>query len=220
MTTTPLEQARFNMVQQQIRPWEVFDRRVLDLLEELPRDAFVPEQQRALAYADVELPIGQGQRMMFPRVEARLLQALDIQPGERVLEIGTGSGFLTACLAKLGGEVVSLDSRAEFTKLAAERLAAQQVDNVELRTVDALAAPIEGGPFDIIAVTGSLPALPDSLRDQLAIGGRLFAVLGEAPTMEATLITRTSEHGWRSEGVFETELAPLDNAPVLERFEF
>jgi len=218
--TDTLNQARFNMVQQQIRPWEVFDRRVLGLLEQLPRDAFVSEQQQGLAYADAELPIGHGQQMMFPRVEARLLQALNIAPGDRILEIGSGSGFVTACLAKLGSQVVSIEIHADLAEQAAKRLAEHQISNVDLRTADALAGPIDGGPFDAIAITGSLPRLPEMLQQQLTIGGRLFVVVGESPAMEATLVTRTGEKDWRSEGLFETDLAALENVAVEARFQF
>ena len=220
MNIDSLERARFNMVQQQIRPWEVFDRRVLALINEVPRDQFVERAYVGLAYADIEIPLGHGQRMMFPRVEARLLQALDVKPGDKILEIGTGSGYLTACLAKLGGQVISLDIHEDFTAQARTRLDAQDIGNVELITADALAAVIPGGPFDVMAVTGSLPERPDSLKQQLAIGGRLLAVIGEPPAMEACLITRVGEDAWRSEGLFETELTLLKNAPRVERFEF
>ncbi len=212
--------ARHNMVEQQIRPWEVFDRRVLDLIEALPREAFVPEAYRGLAYADIEIPLGHGQRMMFPRVEARLLQALDLQPGDRILEIGTGSGYVTACLAKLGGEVTSIDIHAEFTDQAAGRLQAQEIQGVNLLSGDGLADGIEGGPFDVIAVTGSLPALPDSLKQQLKVGGRLFAIIGQSPVMEATLITRTGDDAWQEEYLFETDLPALENAPKPSHFQF
>ena len=220
MNVDSLEQARFNMVQQQIRPWEVLDQRVLDLINQIPRDQFVPEAYRGLAYADIEVPIGHGQQMMFPRVEARLLQSLDVKPNDKILEIGSGSGYLTACLANLGGQVTSLDIHEDFTGAVRARLDAQGIGNVELRTADGLAGEIAGGPFDVIAVTGSLPEVPDALKQQLTIGGRLFAVTGEAPAMEASLITRVGEDAWRSEGLFETELAALENAARTERFQF
>ncbi len=220
MITDTLEQARFNMVQQQVRPWDVLDQRVLDLLQQIPRDQFVPTEYRNLAYADIETPIGNGQRMMFPRIEGRMLQALDIRPDDRILEIGTGSGYVTACLAKLGGEVISLDIRPEFTEQARSRLEAQGIKNVELRSDDGLAGRTEGGPFDVIAVTGSLPESPESLERQLNLDGRLFAVIGQAPTMEATLVTRVGEESWRSEEVFETVLAPLENLPSRSQFHF
>jgi len=220
MNADSLERARFNMVQQQIRPWEVLDQRVLNLINEIPRDQFVEETYRGLAYADIEIPIGHGQQMMFPRVEARLLQALDVKPTDKILEIGTGSGYLTACLAKLGGQVISLDIHEDFTTRTRARLDAQGIGNVELRTADGLAADVPGGPFDVIAVTGSLPQLPDRLKRQLTVGGRLFVVTGEAPAMEASLITRVGEEAWRSEGLFETELAGLKNAEATEHFVF
>ena len=220
MITDNLAQARFNMVQQQIRPWEVFDQRVLMLIDTLPRDAFVPEQFQQLAYSDIEIPLGDGQQMMFPRVEARLLQALDIQPTDNILEVGTGSGYLTACLAKLGGKVTSLEIRPDLSVQAGARLKANGVTNVELRTGDALSGVIDGGPFDVIAVTGSLPEGSDLLKRQLKPGGRMFAVSGEGTVMEATLITRTGEDSWHTEDLFETQLAALDNAPQPDHFRF
>ena len=220
MTTDSLEHARFNMVQQQIRPWEVIDQRVLETLGTLPREAFVPDAYKGLAYADIEIPLALGQKMMFPKIEGRLLQALNIQQGDSILEIGTGSGYLTACLAHLGGKVISLDIHQEFIDSAKAALAGQGFDNVELRCADALAGGIAGAPFDVIAVTGSLSEVPDSWKQMLSIGGRMFIVCDEAPAMEATLITRTGENGWRSEGLFETGLSALENAPARDRFEF
>lgn len=220
MIASTFEQARFNMVQQQIRPWEVLDQRVLALINEIPRELFVPDEYRGLAYADIEIPIGQGQRMMFPRVEARMLQALDVQPTDRVLEIGTGSGYVTTCLSKLGGKLISLDIHAQFTEQAREPLQTQGCVNAQLRTADGLEGVVEGGPFDVIAVTGSLAEIPDQLKSQLNIGGRMFLVTGAAPAMEANLVTRVGDSAWRVEGLFETELQPLINAPEKDLFEF
>jgi len=214
------EHARFNMVEQQVRPWDVFDRRVLNLIETLPRDAFVPEQYKGLAYADIEIPIGHGQHMMFPRVEARMLQALDAQPGEKVLEIGTGSGYVTACLAHLGGQVTSLEIHPDLIEQAQATLDANDINGVQLHCRNALEGMGENSTFDVIAVTGSLPFLPDSLRQQLNVGGRMFVVTGEAPVMEAELITRVSGDAWSSEGLFETVLAPLEQAPRPNYFKF
>ena len=220
MTAFNPDQARFNMVEQQVRPWEVFDRRVLDLIEELPRDAFVPEQYRHLAYADIEVPLGHGQHMMFPRVEARMLQALDVQPGDRVLEIGTGSGYVTACLVRLGGRVITLEIHPDLLEQAQEKLTANGIEGVELRCQNGLEGEVVGGPFDVIAVTGSLPFLPDALKEQLSVGGRMFVVTGEAPVMEASLVTRVNGEAWRTEALFETVLTPLEQAPQPSRFDF
>lgn len=220
MTTDRFEHARFNMVQQQIRPWEVLDQRVLETLGALAREVFVPQAYKGLAYADIEIPLAHGQKMMFPKVEGRLLQALNVQPGEKILEIGTGSGYLTACLSHLGGAVVSLDIHQDFVDSAKAALASQGFDKVELRCADALAETIAGGPFDVIAVTGSLAEAPEEWKKLLTIGGRLFVVCDEAPAMEATLITRTGENSWHSEALFETELMPLENAPARNKFTF
>jgi protein-L-isoaspartate(D-aspartate) O-methyltransferase len=217
------EQARFNMVEQQIRPWEIFDPKVLSLLEQMPREAFVPETYRHLAYADIEIPIGQGQRMMYPRMEAKILQSLTLEPGDRVLEVGTGSGFLTACLAQLAARVVSIDIHEEFVEAARQRLRQQGIRNVLLHSGDALGYPLEAdGPYDAIALTGSLPAASqlEPFRRLLKPGGRLFAVIGTPPIMRALLITRTGESGFREEVILETDLAPLENAQQPPAFVF
>jgi len=219
MTSDSLEHARFNMVQQQIRPWEVIDQRVIETLGTLPREAFVPDAYKGLAYADIEIPLARGQKMMFPKIEGRMLQALNIQDGDRILEIGTGSGYLTACLARLGGQVVSLDLHQEFVDRAKATLADQGFDNVELHCADAV-QEVAGGPFDVIAVTGSVSEVPESWKKLLRVGGRMFVVCDDAPAMEATLIIRTGETDWRSEGLFETELTALENIPARDRFEF
>ena len=220
MTSDSLEHARFNMVQQQIRPWEVIDQRVLETLGTLPREVFVPTAYKGLAYADIEVPLAQGQKMMFPKIEGRLLQSLNIRQQDKILEIGTGSGYLTACLARLGGEVVSLDIHREFVDTAQAALTGLGFENVELRCADALADGISGEPFDVIAVTGSVTEVPDAWKALLSIGGRMFIICDDAPVMEATLITRTGENAWRSEGLFETELTALENIPARDRFEF
>jgi protein-L-isoaspartate(D-aspartate) O-methyltransferase len=216
-------QARFNMVEQQIRPWDIFDPKVLSLLEELPREAYVPEAYQHLAYADIEIPIGHGHCMMYPRMEAKLLQSLMLEPSDRVLEVGTGSGFLTTCLARLAGQVVSIDIHEDFIESAAQRLAQQGIKNVALRCGDALATPLEAdGPFDAIALTGSLPTSPqlESFRQQLKPGGRLFAVIGKSPVMRAVLTTRVTETGYREETILETDLTPLENSAQPPEFVF
>jgi len=216
------ETARFNMIQQQIRPWEVLDQRVLEVMQAIPREEFVPDGYRRLAFADTEIPLGNGQSMLAPKIEARLLQALDLRPTDRILEVGTGSGYLTACLARLGGQVLSLEIEPEFTEQARQRLQRLGIDNVELRTADALAEPPVDGAFEAIAITGSLPTeerLAD-FRTRLTFGGRLFVVVGEAPVMTALLVTRVGENEYSREPLFETLLTPLRNAPTPERFVF
>lgn len=215
-----MEKARYNMIEQQIRPWDVMDQGVLDLLMRIPRERFVPEAHHRLAFADVQIPIGFGEVMMAPRVEARLLQALAIRPSDRILEVGTGSGFLTACLASLGEHVVSVDIHREFTDAARDKLAALEIRNVTLETGDAANGWAGHGPFDVIAITGSMPLEPDEHRRELRVGGRLFVVLGKPPVREALLITRTGESHWAREELFETDLPELINAPQPQPFVF
>jgi protein-L-isoaspartate(D-aspartate) O-methyltransferase len=215
-----LEQARHNMIEQQIRTWEVLDQRVLDALEAVPRDAFVPTPYRWLAYADTELPIGEGERMMAPRLEARMVQSLRLRPLDRVLEIGTGSGYVTALLARLAAHVYSVERAEPLAERARVRLATHGVENVTLRVADGSAGWPEHAPYDAIAVTGSLPVLGDALPRQLVVGGRLFVIVGEPPVMEALLITRVREQDWARESLFDTEIAPLRGLPARERFVF
>lgn len=212
--------ARFNMIEQQVRPWDVLEPAVLEVLAAVPREAFVPEGYGALAFADLELPLGHGEAMMAPKLEGRLLQALAPRPGDTVLEIGTGSGFLTACLARLARQVHSVELYGDLLAAARERLAAQGVGNVTLEEGDGARGWERHGPYDVIAVTGSLPLLADELRRQLKVGGRLFAVVGEGPAMAATLITRVAPEGWSAETLFETALKPLANAPRAAAFRF
>ena len=214
-----LEIARRNMVLQQIRPWDVFDERVLSAIQTIPREKFVPEAYLGLAFADIEVPIGHGQAMMAPRVEARMLQSLDVE--HSVLEIGTGSGFVTACLARLGGQVISIDLYEEFIAAARKRLEAVGLGaTTQLRTTDAFSESFDNQQFDRIAVTGSLPDYDKRFEQLLTHGGRLFVVIGQAPAMEATLVTRVDENAWHREGLFETELTSLEHAPQPEQFVF
>ena len=218
MSDVNLQQARHNMVLQQIRPWDVLDQRVLDLLEAMPREDFVPESYRKVAYADINIPLGHAEVMMPPRMEARMLQALNIQPQETVLEIGTGSGFVTALLASLARHVYSVDIHPEFTTAAAQHLSAHGVMNVTLETGDAARGWSHCGQVDVIAITGSLPILPEVFEQSLKPGGRLFAIVGDSPAMEALLITRLSEDEFRRENLFETDLPALRNALQPNRF--
>lgn len=212
--------AREKMIEQQIRAWEVLDPRVLRVFEELPREHFVPETMRSLAYADTQIPLGHGEVMMAPKIEARLLQALDLSPEDRVLEVGTGSGFLTACLAKLAGEVHSADIHADFTRQASTLVHNLGLRKVHFETRDASRLDWVRPSFDVIAVTGSMPLLEPSFLHALAVGGRLFVIVGTDPIMEALLITRTAEDDWTRESLFETHIPPLVNAYSEPGFSF
>ena len=214
------EQARFNMVEQQIRPWEVLDQRVLDLLMSMPREDFVPAPFRKLAFSDTCIPLGHGEVMMPPKVEARLLQALEVQPTDKVLEIGTGSGYLTALLAKSGKHVTSIEIQAEFTCTAEVKFVKHTIANVKLETADGVYGWEREAPYDIIAVTGSVPLLSDHFQRQLTVGGRLFVIVGESPVMDARLVTHVDEYKWTEESLFETDLPALRGAPYSQRFIF
>lgn len=219
MTAFNFETARHNMIEQQIRPWDVLDQRVLDTLARVPREDFVPERYRNLAFSDVAIPLGQGEFMMKPNLEARLLQALAVQPGDNVLEVGTGSGYLTACLAQLATHVVSVDIIPEFTETARDKLKVHSAGNSVLHTGDA-SRGWGGRRYNAIAVTGSVATVADDWRQSLSLGGRLFIVAGQAPAMEALLITRLGEREWIQESLFDTELSPLRNAAPVEAFVF
>ena len=217
---TDFEQARFNMIEQQVRTWEVLDQRVLDTMSRIPRENFVPEQYRSLAFVDTEIPIGNDQVMMSPKVEGRLLQALNITPQDSILEIGTGSGYLTACLASLGKQVTSIDIVPDFTTTAASKLAEQGITNVSLETADVANGISSSEQYDVIAVTGSLPLLQKQFHESLTPGGRLFVIAGKLPIMEALLITRINENNWSQESLFETCIAALEHASRPQGFVF
>ncbi|HET6603349.1 MAG TPA: protein-L-isoaspartate O-methyltransferase [Xanthomonadaceae bacterium] len=212
-----LEQARHAMIQKQVRPWDVLDPRVLETLAAVRREDFVAPGYRKLAFADLALPLEHGQSMMKPVVEGRLLQALDLQPHEEVLEVGTGSGFMTACLASLAREVVSIDIHADFVERARTRLSALGMTNARTSHADALEFD-PGRRFDAVAVTGAVTQVPGAFGDWLRPGGRLFVVRGHAPAMEAVVLTRVGEEHWREESLFETDLDYLIGAAPQPRF--
>lgn len=214
------EQARYNMVEQQIRPWDVLDPGVLELLFEVKREQFVPAPHAALAFADLEIPIGHGESMMQPKVEARILQALALRPGDTVFEVGTGSGYLTALLARRVKHVASAELHEDLHAGAAANLARAGVANATLLRGDSARAPLGESAYDVIVLTGSTPQLPRAFLDRLNPGGRLFAVEGDAPVMKAVVYERgDGEHARRTE-VFETLLKPLVNAQAPARFRF
>ena len=220
MAPMDYELARFNMVEQQIRPWDVLDPRVLDLLRHVKREDFVPANWRDVAFADMEIPLGHGEKMLQPKLEARMLQELELRESDRILEIGTGSGYMTALLARLGGHVYSVEIIPEFTSSAAQRLKSAGVQNVTLETGDGARGWDRHAPYDAIVLTGSVPVLPQAFQKSLSPGGRMIAVVGELPVMEAQLITCVSHGAYNTVGLFETCIAPLRNALQPERFVF
>ena len=215
-----VERARFNMVEQQIRPWEVLDQRVLDLLLELKREEFVPPQYRGLAFSDMEIPVGEGQKMWQPKLEARVLQELMVRKTDRVLEVGTGSGYLTALLSHRAAQVVSVEMNPALAAFGRANLERHGAENIVLETGDAARGWSAHAPYDVIVLTGSTPMLPQALAAQLAPLGRLFAVVGELPVMSARLVHAPAPSAWNATDLFETVLAPLVNAERAPRFRF
>jgi len=213
-----LETARRNMVENQVRPWEVLDARVLSVLSALPRDAFVQPAYKAMAYADVALPLGHDEVMWKPILEGRALQALLPLPGERILEIGTGSGYFAACLAKLGAQVTSIDRRADFVDAARTRLRTLAIGNVECLQADAFTEFRPAQPFDAIAVTGAVAELPPLFGGWLKPAGRMFVIRGAEPAMQALLLQRAADGGWIEERLFETDVPYLAGAEPKPAF--
>lgn len=220
MTTINIDSARHNMVVSQIRTGSVVDDRILDLVSRGPRQDFVPDALRNLAFVDMQIPLGHGEVMMAPLEEARLLQALAIKPTDKILEIGTGSGYLTWLLSQLGGKVHSVEIRPDFSGRASERLAMHSANNIELEIGDGARGWDKHAPYDVILVGGSLPVLPDGFKTNLAARGRLVAIVGRSPAMEARLITRITESSFDTRGLFETDLPPLQNALTPSEFVF
>jgi protein-L-isoaspartate(D-aspartate) O-methyltransferase len=220
------EQARFNMIEQQIRTWEVLDQDVLNLLFQVKREDFVPAAYRAIAFTDMEIPLGEGhgQSMMAPKMEARILQEVAPKSTERVLEIGTGSGYLTALLASRGATVTSIEYFDDYSRGAAAKLARANIVNIHLKVGDAAKSPVgligAGEKFDVIVLTGSVPVLPQAYLDTLNENGRLFAIVGDAPVMKAMLYTRIGPTAFSSAEIFETVVQPLINATQPSRFDF
>jgi protein-L-isoaspartate(D-aspartate) O-methyltransferase len=219
-----VEQARFNMIEQQIRTWEVLDQEVLDLLYAVRREEFVPQAYRNLAFSDLEIPLyegaGEGERMMQPKVEARILQELAVRKYERVLEVGTGSGYLAALLAARAHQVHSVEINPRLKEFAEDNLRRAGVENVTVELGDSAQGWPSHAPYDVVVLTGSTPVLPPSFISHLKTGGRLFAVVGDPPVMEARLITWIGQGAHHAIDLFETSLAPLTNALQPGRFQF
>ena len=202
------EIAKFNMIEQQIRPWEVLDHQVLAVIEQLNREDFVDPVYRGLAYADCQIPLANGVRMLPPTIEGRMLQALLLGDDDQVLEVGSGSGYISACLASLGGHVKSIDANADIIERARTNIARLGLDGIEFEQMS-LTQLDASESFDAIAVTASLPKLPQNLKQALKVGGRMFVICGYAPVMEALLITRVGASEWTTQSLFETDLPRL-----------
>jgi protein-L-isoaspartate(D-aspartate) O-methyltransferase len=219
-----VEQARFNMIEQQIRPWDVLEPSVLGLLARVRREDFVPDAHQALAFVDTQVPLiegsPQGTCMLEPRVEARMLQELRLQPSDRVLEVGTGSGFMACLLAGMAGDVTSLEIRAELAVQARENLRQAGVDNARVLHADGSTGHAQGGPFDAIVLSGSVAEVPAALLQQLKVGGRLLAIVGQEPIMRARLFTRAAEQAFSHVDLFDTVAPRLLNFPEPSRFKF
>lgn len=215
-----IEQARFNMIEQQIRPWNVLDQDVLDLLHVVKREQFVPEAYKALAFADVEIPLPAGENMLSPKIEARILQEVMLKKHENVLLVGVGSGYLAALLAYKGRQVTAVEIAPELKTLAETNLAKAGIDNVTVELGNGAEGWPLGAPYDVIVISGSLETLPDAFLKQLTIGGRVAAFIGESPIMSCNIITRVSETAWDTVKVFETSVKRLAGAPVPSHFEF
>ncbi len=215
------ETSREQMIQQQVRAWDVLDARVLETLGKLPRERFVPQSYHDVAFADTAIPLAHGEKMLAPKLVGRILQALQVTRDDSALEIGTGSGFMTACLAVQAGAVRSLEIHADLAAAARTRVASLGFGQAEIAVGDAFSPPALGhGSYDVIALTGSLPLYDPRFERRLAVGGRLFVVVGESPVMEARLVRRSGETEWMTESLFETVLPPLHGAPRRERFAF
>jgi protein-L-isoaspartate(D-aspartate) O-methyltransferase len=220
MTLTPTEQARFNMIEQQVRPWNVLDAAVLALMAVIKREDFVPAAYRSIAFADLEVPLGHGQCMLAPRLEARLLQDLAVQKTDKVLEVGTGSGFMAALLGHQAQRVLSLELEPELVSMARTNLQNAGVGNVDVRQADGAQGAAVDGPFDVIVLSGSVAEVPLALLEQLKIGGRLAAVVGDDPMMRATFVTRTSNTDFRTTHPWDTVAPRLKNFAEPSRFSF
>jgi len=215
-----IEQARFNMIEQQIRPWNVLDQDVLDLLHVVKREQFVPAAYQNLAFADVEIPLPGGDAMLAPKFEARILQETGVKKHETVLEIGTGSGYMAALLAHRAAKVTTVEINPETAEQAKKNLANAGVHNVTVEVGNGAQGWEKGAPYDVIVISGALEVLPEAILKQVKVGGRIAAIVGQAPVMEASIITRTGDDAYSTVKVFETNVRYLTGAPVPSHFQF
>ncbi|MCK4863980.1 MAG: protein-L-isoaspartate O-methyltransferase [Gammaproteobacteria bacterium] len=218
MNVLNFEEARHNMIVQQIQPWNVRDDKILDLIQRLPREDFVPAKYKEHAFTDINIPLSNGQEMMCPKLEAYIVQALQVQEQDKVLEVGTGTGYVTALLASLSRHVITVDIDADMQKRAEEKLNAHQITNVTYEVGDAALGWDKHKPYDVILITGSLPILPETFQRNLNVGGRLIAIVGDSPAMEVILITRVKDNDWSHQILLETDIPALINAVEPERF--
>jgi len=215
-----IEQARFNMIEQQIRPWNVLDQDVLDLLHVVKREQFVPAAYQNLAFADIEIPLPGGDAMLAPKFEARIMQETGVKKHETVLEIGTGSGYMAALLAHRAARVTTVEINPETAELAKKNLANAGIHNVTVEVGNGAQGWEKGAPYDVIVISGALEVLPEAILKQVKVGGRVAAIVGQAPVMEAAIITRTGENTYSTIKVFETNVRYLTGAPVPSHFQF
>lgn len=215
-----IEQARFNMIEQQIRPWNVLDTDILDLLHVVKREQFVPAAYQNLAFADVEIPLPGGEAMLTPKTEARILQDIGLKKHENVLEIGTGSGYMAALMAHRAAKVTTVEVNPEIKELAEKNLAKAGISNVSVELGNGAAGWDKGAPYDVIVISGALEVLPEAFLKQVKVGGRIAAIVGEPPAMEFNIVTRTGENSWNTVKVFETNVKYLVGAPTVSHFQF
>jgi protein-L-isoaspartate(D-aspartate) O-methyltransferase len=215
-----IEQARFNMIEQQIRPWNVLDTDILDLLHVVKREQFVPAAYQNLAFADAEIPLPAGEAMLTPKLEARILQDIGLKKHETVLEIGTGSGYMAALMAHRAAKVTTVEVNPEIKELAEKNLAKAGISNVSAELGNGAAGWDKGAPYDVIVISGALEVLPEAFLTQVKVGGRIAAIVGEPPSMEFCIVTRTGENSWSTVKVFETNVKYLTGAPAVSHFQF
>jgi protein-L-isoaspartate(D-aspartate) O-methyltransferase len=215
-----IEQARFNMIEQQIRPWNVLDTDILDLLHVVKREQFVPAAYQNLAFADAEIPLPGGEAMLNPKLEARVLQEIGLKKHENVLEIGTGSGYMAALMAHRAAKVTTVEVNAEIKALAEQNLARASIGNVSVEQGNGAAGWDKGAPYDVIVISGALEVLPEAFLKQVKVGGRIAAIVGQPPSMEFCIVTRTGENSWSTVKVFETNVKYLAGAPAVSHFQF